>query len=101
MFNNLYKINTIKHQPTKWIYQRLNLINEVTLDFTISAISIYPQDECKKLVDSTNTTTADTTLVRADNALQKNIDYDRKHITNARDSKARRENREVNSYSIG
>ena len=43
------------------------LINEVT-NFTISALA-NPQDEARTI--DNDTTTADTTLVRADNALQR------------------------------
>jgi|TARA_R110002124_G_scaffold173658_3_gene341287 hypothetical protein len=66
VFNNLYKINTISTNLQNGL-STFELINEVT-NFTISALA-NPQDEARTI--DNDTTTADTTLVRADNALQR------------------------------
>ena len=66
VFNNLYKINTISTNLQNGL-STFELINEVT-NFTISALA-NPQDEARTI--DKDTTTADTTLVRADNAIQK------------------------------
>jgi len=66
VFNNLYKINTISTNLQNGL-STFELINEVT-NFTISALA-NPQDQARTIDD--DFTTADSTLVRADNALQR------------------------------